>query len=68
MPNVLDNPVDRQILKELSERNQKHVERADESYMDLGTIKVFNVDEDLPNLRQCRADRDWCGHRMSPLR
>src|SRR5689334_7054441 len=43
MPNVLDNPVDRQILKELSERNQKHVERADESYMDLGTIKVFNV-------------------------
>ena len=43
MPNLLDNPVDRQILAELAERNQKHIERVDESYKDLGTIKIFNV-------------------------
>lgn len=43
MPNILDNPVDRQILNELAEKNQKHIERVDESYKDLGTIKIFNV-------------------------
>lgn len=43
MASILDNPVDRQILTELAEKNQKHIERADESYRDLGTIKIFNV-------------------------
>lgn len=43
MPGILDNPVDRQILSELAERNQKHIERADESYMDLGKVYIYNV-------------------------
>lgn len=43
MPSILDNPVDRQILAELAERNQKHVERADETYQDTGKVYIFNV-------------------------
>lgn len=43
LPAYLDNPIDRARLAELQQFNQKHIERADESYKDLGTIKIFNV-------------------------
>jgi len=40
---ILQNPVDRQILDELQAKSQKHVERADQTYQDLGTVKIFSV-------------------------
>ncbi len=40
---ILDNPVDRQILAEIQQRNQKHIEELDFDPAEAGHVRIFNV-------------------------